>query len=89
MEIQLIATLGRSILKKILNINVPDVHEQVLNNITQNNDCGDLDRQISDDKIIASIKFIHSNRSSGPDEIYIEMIKSTINEILLFPNVFQ
>ena len=73
--------------KNLLNINVPDVHEQVLNNITQNNDCGYLDRQITDDEIIASVKSIHSNRSPGPDGICIEMIKSTLNEVLPFLNV--
>ena len=68
--------------KNLLNINVPDVHEQVLNNITQNNDCGYLDRQITDDEIIASVKSIHSSRSPGPDGICIEMIKSTLNELV-------
>lgn len=47
-----------------------------------NDDCIDLDRQITDDEIIASIKYIHSNRSPGPDEICIEIIKATLNEIV-------
>ena len=37
----------------------------MLLNIIQNNDSSDLDRQLTDDEIIASMKSIHSNRSSG------------------------
>ena len=72
--------------KNLLKFDVPDAHEQVLYNITQNNDCIDLDRQITDDEVIASIKSIHSNLSPGPDGICIEMIKSILNEILPFLN---
>ena len=56
MEFQLISELVE-LFKKNLNITVPDVHEQVLNNTTQNNDCGDLDRRIGPDGIcIETIK---------------------------------
>ena len=72
--------------KNLLNIDVSGVHEQVLHNITQNNDCIDLDRRITDDEMITSIKSIHSNHSPGPDRICIEMIKSILNEILPFLN---
>lgn len=45
------------------------------------NDSNDLDRQITDDEIIESIKSIDSNRSPGQDGIC-KMIKVTLNDIL-------
>ena len=73
--------------KNLLNTSSPDEHEQVLQNITQNNDSADLDRQITNDEITASVKSIHSNRSPGPDGICIEMIKVTLNDTLPFLNL--
>ena len=73
--------------KNLLNTNFSDEHEQDLQNITQNNVSTDLDRQITNEEIIASVKSIHSNRSLGPDGICIEMIKVTLNEVLPFLNV--
>ena len=72
--------------KNLLNTSSLEEHEQVLQNITQNNDCIELDRQITDDEIISSLKSIHSNRSPGPDGICIEMLKVTLNETLPFLN---
>ena len=49
--------------------------ENVLRNIVQNHDSGDLE-------IILSLQNIHANRSPGPDGICIEMLKVTRHEIL-------
>ena len=73
--------------KNLLNTSFSDEHEQVLQNITQNNDSTVLDCQITNDEIVASLKSINSNRSPGPDGICIEMIKVTLHEILPFLNV--
>ena len=65
--------------------------ENVLRNIVQNHDNGDLERPITDHfKLID----IHANRSPGPDGICIEMLKVTRHEILpylitLFNNIFN
>ena len=72
--------------KNLLNTSSLEEHEQVSQNITQNNDCIEHDRQITDDEIISSLKSIHSNRSPGPDGICIEMLKVTLNETLPFLN---
>ena len=73
--------------KNLLNTSSPDEHEQVLQNITQNNDSTNLDRQITNDVITASVKSIHSNRSPGPDGICIVMIKVTFDDTLPFLNL--
>ena len=73
--------------QNLLNMEVGSENEHLLQNITQDHDCNDLDRPISNTEIISSIKSIHSNRSPGPDGICIEMFKSMQNEILPFLNI--
>ena len=76
--------------KNLLNTSSLEEHEQVLQNITQNNDCIELDRQITDDEIISSLKSINSNRSPGPDGICIEMLKVTLNVLnALFNTIYD
>ena len=59
----------------------------LLQNITQVHDGNDLERPISNEEIISSIKSIHMNRSPGPDDICIEMLKFTLNEVVPFLNI--
>ena len=70
----------------LLNEDVTTEHDDLLQNITQENDVTDLERPITTEEIILSIKNIHSNKSPGPDGICIEMFKSIQNEILPFLN---
>ena len=65
-------------------MNVETVNDALLQDITQEHDSQVLERPISDDEIISSIKLIHANRTPGPDGICIEMLKSTQNEIRRF-----
>ena len=72
--------------QNLLNMDVDIENEHLLQNITQDHDCNDLDRPISNAEILSSIKSINSNRSPGPDGICIEMFKSMQNDILPFLN---
>ena len=82
-----IVALWASCFQNLFNMEVGSESEHLLQNITQDHDCNDLDRLISNTEIISSIKSIHSNRSPGPDGICIEMFKSMQNEILPFLNI--
>ena len=62
-------------------------NDTLLQNITLVHDSNDLERPISNEEIISSIKSIHMNRSPGPDDICIEMLKFTLNEIVPFFNI--
>ena len=68
-------------------MNVETANDDLLQNITQEHDSHDLERPISDDEIISSVKSMHANRSPGPDGICIEMLKYTLNEITPFLNI--
>ena len=48
--------------QNLLNMDVDFENEHLLQNITQDHDCNDLDRPISNAEIISSIKSINSNR---------------------------
>ncbi|MCG8044707.1 MAG: endonuclease/exonuclease/phosphatase family protein [Candidatus Thiodiazotropha taylori] len=72
--------------KNLLNMEVRTENDTLLQNITNQYDTNELNRQISNEEIILSIKLLHSNRSPGPDGICIEMFKHTKNEILTFLN---
>ena len=73
--------------RNLLNMNVETANDDLLQNITQEHDSHDLERPISDDEIISSVKSMHANRSPGPDGICIEMLKYTLNEITPFLNI--
>ncbi|MEW8546815.1 MAG: endonuclease/exonuclease/phosphatase family protein, partial [Candidatus Thiodiazotropha sp.] len=74
--------------KNLLNMTPQENNNgAVLQNIRQEHDSNELDSQITDSEIISSTKFIHSNRSPGPDGICIEMIKAILTDVLPFLNI--
>ena len=64
--------------RNLLNMDVVTENDTLLQNITLVHDSNDLERPISNEEIISSIKSIHMNRSPGPDGICIEMLKFTL-----------
>ena len=48
-------------------MNVETANDDLLQNIIQEHDSHDLERPISDDEIISSVKSMHANRSPGPE----------------------
>ena len=70
--------------ENLLNAVTVIENDTLLQNITQENDCNDLDRPISRDEIVSCIKSMNTNKSPGPDGICMEMFKETLNEILPF-----
>lgn len=72
----------------LLNAEILTEDDILLENITQEHDCNDLDRHISN-KITARIKSMHANRSKGPDGIGMEALKSLDWNIANFQCVIQ
>ena len=71
--------------QNLLNMDVDFEIEHILQNITQDHDCNELDRPISNEEIISNviIKSINSNRSPGPDGICIEIIPTSLTSYIL------
>ena len=55
------------------------INENLLVNITQNNDPADLNRIITEDEVRQSIAHLHNNKSPGPDGLPAEFFKCTVD----------
>ena len=72
----------KSLLNPISSGEIPDF--SFLNSVVQRHDCPELNRPITDQEIVSSIKSLNINKAPGPDGICLEMYKHTVNEILPF-----
>ena len=55
------------------------INENILVNITQNNDPADLNRIITEDEVRQSIAHLHNNKYPGPDGLPAEFFKCTVD----------
>ena len=82
----------KSLLNRISSGEILD--SSFLNNVVQRHDCPEVNRPITDQEIVSSIKSLNINKAPGPDGICLEMYKHTVNEILpvlfkLFNEIFD
>ena len=75
--------------KNLLNLEKKEsenFNENILQNLVLNNNCDDLNVQITDDEIIRSVNSLKNQKSPGPDGICAEMYKHTLNDTLPYLN---